>query len=317
MKNINLEDIKQVVVIGAGTMGHSIAQVYAQAGYSIELVDLDQKQLDYALKMIESNFNTLLEFNRVEKEAIPSILNRIKTNANLESAAINADLVVEAVNEQKEIKAKVFKILEENCREDTIFASNTSGIDIFRVAKIKNPGRLIIHHWFAPPHIIPLVEIVPGRKTSSETIDVSIGLLKKIGKTPVVLKKFIKSFIVNKIQNALTPVVYELLMRNVATVEDIDLAIKSSLGVRLPIVGVCQTQDFTGLDLVVDVAKDLGKDIPDLIKNNIEQGNLGAKTGKGLYDYGGRTEIEITKERDRLYLKNLKNLEEIDAFKPI
>ena len=94
-------------------------------------------------------------------------------------------------------------------------------------------------------------------------------------------------------------------------------SIFKSLGIRLPIVGVVQTQDFTGLDLVSDIAKDLGKDVPDLIKNNVEQGNLGAKTGKGLYDYGGRTEIEITKKRDSLYIKNLENLEKIDAFNPI
>ena len=106
-------------------------------------------------------------------------------------------------------------------------------------------------------------------------------------------------------------------MRKVSTVEDIDLAIKTSLGIRLPIVGVIQTQDFTGLDLVADITKDLGKIPPDLIKNNVEQGNLGAKTGKGFYDYGGRSEMEITKKRDSKYIKNLINLEEIDAFKPI
>ena len=305
------------MVVGSGTMGHSIAQTYAQAGYEIDLVDLDKNRLEHALEMMKSNLETLADSDRIDKNSIPSILDRIYPNTNIESVAGNADLIIEAINEQRDLKARLFMYLDNICKEDAIIASNTSGINIFNIAKIKNPRRLVIQHWFAPPHIIPLVEIVPGRKTSSETIDISVAVLKKIGKIPVVLKKFINSFIVNKIQNALTPVVYELLMRNVATVEDIDLAIKASLGIRLPIVGLIQTQDFTGLDLVADIAKSLGKEPPNLIKDKVEQGNLGAKTGKGFYDYGGRTETEITKKRDGLYLKNLENLEKMGAFNPI
>ena len=305
------------MVVGSGTMGHSIAQTYAQAGYEIDLIDLDKNKLDHALEMMKSNLETLADFDRIDKNSISLILERIHPNTNIESVAGNADLIIEAVNEQRDLKGKLFMHLEEICKKDAIIASNTSGINVFNLAKLENPERLVIHHWFAPPHIIPLVEIVPGRKTSSDVIDISVAILKKIGKVPVVLKKFIKSFIVNRIQNVLTPVVYELLMRSVATVEDIDLAIKASLGIRLPIVGLVQTQDFTGLDLVADIARSLGKEPPNLIKNKIEQGNLGAKTGKGFYDYGGRTEIEINKKRDGLYLKNLDNLEKIDAFNPI
>jgi 3-hydroxybutyryl-CoA dehydrogenase len=189
-------------------------------------------------------------------------------------------------------------------------------LNIFKIVKVNKPERLVIQHWYAPPHIIPLVEIVPGRKTSKEVIDLSVQVIEKIGRKPVVLNKYIDQFIVNKIQNAIGGVCFELLMRKITDPETIDAAIKYSLGIRLPIVGVVQTFDFTGLDLVADILKSRGMEVS-LINDKIEQGNLGAKTGKGFYDYGGLSEVEILKKRDRKYLKILELLEEIKAFDPI
>lgn len=313
---MNLKDIKHVMVVGAGTMGHSIAQVYATAGFEVDLVDLSQETLDHAIKLIKSNLETLAEFNRVSIDNIPSIIKRINTTTNLGDVAPKADLVVEAVYEDRKIKGEIFLQLDKLCSENAILASNTSGLDVFRVAKVKNLERVVIHHWFAPPHIIPLVEVVKGRKTSPEIIDFSVKLLEKLGKQPIVMKKFARSFIVNKIQSSISATVYELLMRKLATPEQIDLAIKTSLGIRLPIVGVVQTQDFTGLDLVVDVARSLGKENP-LVQEMVDKGDLGAKSGKGFYDYGGRSEEEILRKRDRKYLKMLGHLNEINAFERI
>ena len=181
---------------------------------------------------------------------------------------------------------------------------------------MKKISRLIIHHYYAPPHIIPLVEVALGRKTSKDLAELSVDLLKKLGKVPIVMNKFSPLFIVNKIQAALGPVVMVLLGQGIATAEQIDLAIKTSLGIRLPIVGAVQTYDFTGLDLVLDIGRNLGLDNP-IVTPMVERGDLGAKSGKGFYDYGGRSEEEILKKRDRKYLKMLEHLEKIDAFEPI
>lgn len=313
---MKLENVKEITVVGAGTMGHSIAQVYAQSNYQVKLMDLNQKALEDAKKKIQSNLQTLETFNRIGNQSISDIMERIELITDLKTAVSNADLVVEAVFEKEDTKKKVFSQLDEFCSDDVILASNTSGLNVFKIAKIKNRERLIIHHWFAPPHIVPLVEIVPSRKTSDEVIEFSLQLMKKIGKTPVVLRKFNDYFIVNKIQNAISSIVFQLILMRIAEPKDIDKAIKHSLGVRLPIVGVAQTLDFTGLDLVYDVAKNQGVELG-FIKEKLDKGHKGAKSSKGIYDYGDRTEEEILRKRDEKYLKLLDYLEKINAFEPI
>ncbi len=315
---VKIEDkaIHRVLVVGAGTMGHSIAQVYATAGIEVNLVDTNKDILDRAMNLIKSNLNTLAEFERVKSKEISEIINRINPSTNLKDAAQNVEFVVEAVSEIPVLKEKIFSQLDDYCSENTILASNTSSLDIFKIVKVRNPERLVIQHWFAPPHIIPLVEIVPSRKTSKETVEVSVKLMERLGKKPVVLKKFIESFIVNKIQGAISGAVFELLFKKITTPEAIDAAIKYSLGIRLPIVGIVQTMDFTGLDLLSDIMKSRNIENP-LISDKVEQGHLGAKSGKGFYDYNGQSEEEILKKRDRKYLKILEYLEKINAFAPI
>jgi 3-hydroxybutyryl-CoA dehydrogenase len=197
-----------------------------------------------------------------------------------------------------------------------VIASNTSGLDIFSIADVKRPERLIITHFFVPPHIIPLVEIVPGSKTSPEVVSFTRQLMEKIGKSPIVLNEFVPSFIVNRIQNAMGTAVLEMLEKGWASPEDIDRAVKYSLGVRLPVIGVVQTIDFNGLDLIGDILKSIGRESP-FIRKRVEQGHLGVKTSKGIYDYGDRSEAEILRKRDGLFLKMLDHLKKIDAFEPV
>jgi 3-hydroxybutyryl-CoA dehydrogenase len=314
---MKLVDIQNVLIIGAGNMGHSIAQVYAQGGFEVFLVDINKKILDRAMNLIDNNLQILAEFNRVQSSNIVNILNRIHPSTNLKDNAEKADLALEAIKEVPNLKLELFTKLAEFCRDDVILASNTSSLDIFRILKgIKNPERIIAHHWFMPPHIIPTIEIAPGRKTSKETIETSVKLHEKLGKIPILMDKFVPNYIINKIQNAISGAMYELMMRNLATAEQIDLAIKSTLGIRLPIFGVVQAHDFTGLDLVEDIITAKGGGAP-LVSEKVKKGELGAKTGKGHYDYGGRSEIEILRKRDILFLKQLEFLEKNTKFKPI
>ena len=314
---MELDKIKRILVVGAGTMGHAIAQVYATAGFEVDLVDLNQEVLDNAMNKIKSNLSLLVEYKHVKSGEISNILNRIHPSTDLKVAAQNCDLVLEAVSEDRNVKREVFSQLDEFCSEDIILASNTSELNIFNVAKVKNPKRLVIHHWFHPPYIIPLVEIVAGRKTSSEVIDISFKLLEKIGKKPLILKKFTNAFVVNKIQQAINSAVFVLLIKGIASPEEIDMAIKNTLGIRLPFAGVVQNLDFVGLDVVNDIIKNMGGMDLVLLKDKVENGQLGAKTSIGFYDYQGRTEEEILTKRDKLYLQMLDYLKKMNAFEPI
>jgi 3-hydroxybutyryl-CoA dehydrogenase len=313
---MNPEKVKRVAVIGAGTMGHSIAQVFAASGIEVNLADVKPEVLDHAFRLMKGNLKTLAGYGKVKEKDIPSILGRIHATTDIMAAARGTDFVLEAVVEIPEVKKKVFKQLDEACGEETILASNTSGLEIFKIIEVRNPSRTVVTHWFAPPHIIPLVEVAPGPATSPGVLQFAAKLMERIGKKPIVMKQFVQRFIVNRIQNAIILTALEILENNWATPEDIDLAVKTSLGVRLPIVGVVQSLDFNGLNLVNDVLKSIGKNVP-LIEEKVKQGHLGPSASKGLFDYGGRSEEEILRKRDTLYLKMLDFLESQKAFDPV
>ena len=310
------QNVKRVAVIGAGVMGHSIAQVFAQAGILVHLVDLKEDLLVHALKLVKSNLQTLADCGRVSPQKIPTILDRIRPTTDLATAAREVDFVLEAVVEIPEVKKKVFAQLEAACPENVVLASNTSGLEIFKIIEVKNPSRLVVTHWFAPPHIIPLVEVAPGPATAPGVLQFAAELMERIGKKPLVMKQFVQRFIVNRVQNAIVRTALEMITNGWATPEQIDLAVKTSLGIRLPIVGIVQSLDFTGLNLIHDMMKGSGKESP-LIEEKVRQGHLGASTSKGIYDYGGRSEEEILRKRDLLYLKVLDFLENLEAFKPV
>ena len=309
-------NVKNVLVVGAGVMGHSIAQVFAQSGIDVFLVDVKQEILDQVQPKVRSNLETLVKFGTVSEKDIEDILSRIHLSTDLSTCAQKVDFAIEAVVENPDIKTKVFQALESSGRDDLVLATNTSSLDIFDIIPFKNPQRIIVAHWFAPAFIIPLVEVVPGTNTSDETIRFTAGLMERIGKHPLVLKTFFNSFIVNRLQQGLSKAVWEILENGWATPEEVDLAVKMTLGIRLPIVGAVQTADFTGLDLAFKIQKAQNRLVP-LIEEKVKKGHLGAKTGKGIYDYGGRSETEILAERDKRYLQMLQCLNTVGAFKPL
>jgi 3-hydroxybutyryl-CoA dehydrogenase len=310
------DNIRNIAVFGAGVMGNSIAQAFAENGFHVRLWSRSQKTLDRATSLIQSTLETMVKSGRIRDHNVPKILDHICPTRDFAEAADGADFALETIAESPEAKKELFSKLNQLCSQDTIFSSNTSGLDIFNLVEVENPGRLVITHWFSPATIIPLVEVVPGEKTSQETIDLTVTLLEGLGRKPIVLNKFVPAFIVNRIQNAINKAVLEMLDNDWASAEDIDLAVKNTLGIRLPVVGVAQVLDFNGLDLIQGINQRLGIKSA-FIEEKVKQGHLGAKTSKGIYDYGSRSEAEIQKKRDDLYFSMLDHLKKINAFEPI
>ena len=312
-----MTEIRKVTIVGAGTMGHSLAQVFAQGGYSVWLNDIKDEILSKSKNLIASNLKTLSELGIVKKGEESSILNRIQTTTKIEEAGKNADLVIEAIIEDEPAKKKMFSKLDKICPPAAILASNTSYMDIFKFVETRRPEKVLITHWFAPPHIVPLVEIVRGPKTSQETVDTIKALLLKLGKKPIVITKFLPGFIANRLQSALGNEVLHLLDNGYATPEDLDIATKASFALRMPILGLVKRMDFTGLDLTQKIISNATYKVPPQrtksksVDRLIEQGKLGVKTGSGFYEYGGRSTEEIMKERDIKLIKLREFLKEM------
>ena len=297
--------IRNMTIVGAGTMGHSLAQVFAQAGYKVWLHDIKEEILARAKSLISSNLHTLVEMGLLEKNQIPAILERIHPTTRMEEAGENADFVIEAVIEDAAAKKEVFKSLDRVCPPGAILASNTSYMDIFQFVETKRPAQVLITHWFAPPHIVPLVEIVRGPETSQQSVDIAKTLVLNAGKKPILLSKFLPGFIANRLQSALGNEVLFLLDNGYASAEDIDMATKASFGLRMPVLGLVKRMDFTGLDLTQKILSNATYKIPaqqvrsKTVDELVARGKLGVKTGGGYYEYGGRSTEEIMKERDR------------------
>ena len=312
-----MNKIRNVTIVGAGTMGHSLAQVFAQAGYNVWLNDIKEEILTKAQSLISSNLQTFVEMGCLEKSQPATILNRIHTTTKIEDAGKNADFVIEAIIEDETAKKEMFKTLDQVCPPTAILASNTSYMDIFKFVETKRPDKVLITHWFAPPHIVPLVEIVRGPATSQETVEVVKALIIAVGKTPIVISKFLPGFIANRLQSALGNEVLFLLDNGYASAEDIDTATKASFGLRMPILGLVKRMDFTGLDLTQKILSNATYKIPPqqpqskTVDQLVAQGKLGVKTRSGYYEYGGRSTEEIMKERDIKLIKLREFLKEL------
>jgi 3-hydroxybutyryl-CoA dehydrogenase len=312
-----MNKIHNVTIVGAGTMGHSLAQVFAQAGYTVWLNDIKEEILTKAKSLISSNLQTFVEMGLLDKSLPAAILNRIQTTTKIEDAGKNADLVIEAIIEDAPAKKEMFKTLDQVCPPHAILASNTSYMDIFKFVETKRPDKVLITHWFAPPHIVPLVEIVRGPATSQETVEVVKALIIAVGKTPIVISKFLPGFIANRLQRALGNEVFFLLDNGYASAEDIDTATKASFGLRMPILGLVKRMDFTGLDLTQKILSNATYKIPPqqpqskTVDQLVAQGKLGVKTGSGYYEYSGRSTEEIMKERDIKLIKLREFLKEL------
>jgi len=230
-----------------------------------------------------------------------------------------SELVLEAISEDVSAKTQLYRRMAARIPPDAILASNTSYLDVFSLAPPEILDRFFMAHFYAPPHLIPLVEVVPGPKTPSHVTQRLLELLRGWGQRPVLMEKFIPGYIVNRLQRAMAREIFHLLDEGYATPEQIDEAVKASLGIRIPVVGVVQRYDFTGLDLAL---KFLGNPsihlvnedrIPTSLMEKVSSGELGVKTGKGFYDYGQQPTREILLERDRRLLALRRFLERLQS----
>jgi 3-hydroxybutyryl-CoA dehydrogenase len=284
-----MHELKRVLVVGAGTMGSQIALQTALSGrYEVTLVDSAPGQLERARAQNRRLLDRSVEKGRLTETAAEQALARIKDSNDLASVAGTADLVIEAVIEVFDAKKSVFASLEKHAKKDAILASNSSTIAISRLAPFTGrPEQCCNMHFFHPVTVMQLCEVVRGPETSQETVATAMEFVRSIDRTPVLLQKEIWGFIVNRILFAASEEAMHLLEGGYAGAEDIDIAVQK--GLNWPM-GPFHLLDFSGLDIFYGAMKDRhrqgeGGDAPELLRNLVEAGHLGRKTGKGFFDY--------------------------------
>ena len=281
--------IKNITVLGSGVMGHGIAQVSATAGYNVVLRDIEQGFLDKAMEKIRWSLDKLVNKEKISKEEGDSIFGRIKPVVDLNEAVKDAELVIEVVPEIMDLKKKVYAELDKAAKPDVIFASNTSTLPITEIANTTSrPDKFIGIHFFNPPQLMKLVEVIPGEKTSPEITDLTKEYVSSVNKQDVVCRKDVPGFIINRL---FIPMVHEACFvkdRTGASLEEIDSAVKFRLGFPM---GIFELADFTGMDVIHKATNEMhlrDKKVINphpLVEKMFDEKKLGQKSGEGYYKY--------------------------------
>ncbi len=286
------DQIQRVTVVGGGLMGHGIAQDFALAGYEVTLNTRSEESAARALENVRGNLERLAGLGAVTEEEARSVPAAIQTNISLEEAVSESDLVIEAVAEDLELKREIFARLDRSAPAGAILASTTSSFLPSQYAiDTKRPERVVGAHYFNPPYLLPLVEIIRGERTSEDVVEVLYELLQSMGKKPVLVRKEALGFIGNRLQAALLREALSIVQKGIATVQDVDTVIRTSIGRRWAVAGLFETFDLAGWDVVLSAATAIGADldppgpVPPLLEEKVAAGELGVKTGKGFYDW--------------------------------
>lgn len=302
--------IKKIAIIGSGVMGSGIAQSFAVSGYYVTINDIKEELLYHAQNRISENLSLLMEEGALTDREKQGALANITYSVDLEGAVRDADFIIEAIPEVIELKLNLYQQLEEIIKPDAIVASNTSTFPISQLMeKASFAERMVITHFFNPGHLVPLVEIVQHDETKPEIVKTTMDLMRKIGKSPILLKKEIAGFIANRLQTALMREAFYLLKEGVADAGDIDTAITAGPGFRWAFTGPIEIADFGGLDTWqrvfdnVSPVLDQSKEAPDLIRDLVAEGKLGTKSGEGIFTYEESTVSQKINERDRNFIK--------------
>ena len=311
----------KVTVIGAGTMGHALALVYALGGHEVRLTDSSMAVLDRAGGLMEAALATLVAQGEASAAATPEWLAQAVTRLPMLAEALNgAELVVEAISENPEAKRALYAEYDRLAPRAAILASNTSYLDVFPLIPERRLDRSLIMHWYTPPYLVDLVDIVGAPGCDPRVVEFAGQLCRALGKVPVVMKKFVPGYIANRVQSAIGLEVQKLLDEGVASAEEIDTAIIEGIALRLPILGVLAKADFTGLGFMqASLANRMYEPPPvrgrcDTLDGLVAGGRSGVMAGAGFYDWAGRNPAELFEARDRKLVALKRALREIGSL---
>jgi 3-hydroxybutyryl-CoA dehydrogenase len=301
-------------VIGSGMMGPGIAVTLALGGVSVTILSRSDEGAQKGVATARQQLMLLEQNGLTTPEKSNWALENIAASTDFDDAIANADLVIESAPENMAFKQDLFARLDAIAKPGAVLASNTSGLSITAIAeRCTRPERVLTTHFWNPPHLMPLVELVKGEKTASYVVAAVRELLLGCGKVPVIVKKDRPGQLGNRLQMALVREAVNIVQEGIADVEDVDLAAKSGFGLRLPVYGIFEHQDVVGLDMGMSIVDYVSSDLysepraPQLMRDLVERGDLGAKTGKGFYDWSKKDVNAVKARRDRFVLEFLRS----------
>lgn len=307
---VNIQEINHIGVLGAGLMGHGIAQVFASAGYRVSIFDADPVTLKEAKKRIAANFDAFIQLYLANPEDREKCLDRINPSESMPMFCDGPQVIIEAVSEDLSIKRKIYSEMEKCTSSSTILTSNTSALSITEISRaLEHKGRFLGTHFWNPPHIIPCVEIIKGASTSEDDFNTVYTLMEKAGKVPVKVLRDIPGFLGNRLQHAMWREAISLMENNIASAEDIDKVVKYGFGVRMPFIGPLETADLAGLALTRDIQKYLFPFLESSAEPSpaldalVANGATGVRAGRGFYNWPPEKIEQLVRQRDAVLLR--------------
>ncbi len=312
--------IQRTAVIGSGTMGAGLVQILAQGGCHVYLVGRSEQSMQRCLQRVRDGLAVQVRSGLLAEGEVGPILDRIEPTTSLEEAASDVQFALETVVEDLAVKQRIFADLDRFAPREALLATNTSGLSVGDIAeKTEHPERVLGSHFFYPPAVVPLLEVGYGRKTSDETIETAVAFWKRCGKEPVVCRKDINGFLVTRLQAALTREAISLVENGVAGAGDVDRALKWGFGLRIPLTGILEQRDWGGLDVHMAASASIYPTLDDtkgpmpLVMEKVARGEIGAKSGKGFYDWTGKDVEALRRKRQEQLIQLVRALREITA----